>query len=122
MARRLLAPRGAHVRRRMRPDLAHRRRAAPADRQRGNGITSLARRFLQAAIQLDPDRADAYLMLARAYDSQSTYPVAERYCREYLRRAPNPAPGHYLLAKIYAAQARRERAEQEIAEALRVDP
>ncbi len=86
------------------------------------GNEAEARRYAEAAIRLDPQAPDAYLVLARLNDHHGTALQAIANVRQYLERSPAPAPGYYLMGRLYARQGDRANSELWIKRAIATDP
>jgi tetratricopeptide (TPR) repeat protein len=79
-------------------------------------------RWLQIAVQLAPDRAEALEKLGVAIFLNGDPPTARPYLEEAARRDPGSASAHLNLAAVYAELGRFPEARREAREALRLDP
>lgn len=86
------------------------------------GRQEKARKYAQAALRLDKERPDPYLLMARLNANHGTAAQAIADVQEYLKRSPNPVPGYYLLGRLYARQADRQNAERWLRRAVEADP
>jgi superkiller protein 3 len=79
-------------------------------------------RWLQIAVQLAPDRAEAHEKLGVAIFLNGDAPTARPYLEEAARLDPGSASAHLNLAAVYAELGRFSEARREALEAFRLDP
>jgi len=86
------------------------------------GRLAEARKYAHAALRLDPERPDPYLLMARLNANYGTASQAIEDAKKYLERSPNPVPGYYLLGRLYARRADRANAELWLKRAVEANP
>jgi tetratricopeptide (TPR) repeat protein len=77
-----------------------------------------AHRWYDRAVELDPDRDDAYVQTGYAWLAQSSYADAERAFRKVVDVAPGAFDGHWGLAGLFETQQRWDEALECFRESL----
>ena len=86
------------------------------------GKTDEVEDFLKQAIELDPDRLQAYSMLGRFYARQNRLDEAITRFRDVLARNPKSVGASTMVGMLLEAKGRPAEAEQEYTRVLAVDP
>jgi tetratricopeptide (TPR) repeat protein len=86
------------------------------------GDEKTARRYAEAALRLDPQSPDPYLLLAQIEDHHGTALQALDDAQKYLRRSPNQTPGLFLVGRTYARMADGPHSEEWLKRALDAAP
>ena len=76
---------------------------------------------LHKAVDLDPARLEAYVLLGQLYISQHRLPAAIDEYQKVIVRTPNSVPAHTMLGMLYEAQRQLPEAEKSYQKALSVD-
>jgi tetratricopeptide (TPR) repeat protein len=77
---------------------------------------------VNTALQLDADRLESSLTLARVYFLQKDMPQAERTLRQAVARHPTVGEAHMALGVYYQSIGRWQQAEQAYRAAIQVEP
>ena len=85
------------------------------------GDWSKAEEYLNKAVDLDPARLEAYLLLGQLYVSQHRTPAAIDEYQKVIERTPNSVPAHTILGMLYESQRQMPQAEKAYQKALSVD-
>jgi tetratricopeptide (TPR) repeat protein len=86
------------------------------------GMESEARSYAEAAIRIDPQYSDPYLLLARIDERQKSTQRAIQNVEKYLKLSPAPAPGCCLMGRIHTRRADLKQAEIWLRRAVEADP
>lgn len=82
----------------------------PADKSR----LAEAQSFLQAALRINPNFADAHLQTGMLYSEQGKYEAALSEYRQAVQIDPRMEQAHYRLAQAYRLQGEAEKAKEEL--------
>jgi tetratricopeptide (TPR) repeat protein len=85
------------------------------------GDAAKAEDYLNKAVDLDPARLEAYILLGQLYVSQHRTPAAIEQYEKVVQRTPNSVPGHTILGMLYESQRQMPEAEKAYQKALSVD-
>jgi len=85
------------------------------------GDLAKAEEYLNKAVDLDPARLEAYMLLGQLYVAQHRTPAAIDQYQKIVQRTPNSVPAHTILGMLYESQRQLPEAEKAYQKALSVD-